>query len=360
MASYIKRGDTWTVRFRVLENNEQKQKRLSGFNTKKEARDAYAKFTILQHSKPTIKLTIQELFELFVQYKESRIKYSSLSVFTQFYKKHILPYFSQVKVVNITKQDIISWQAKINAKHLAYNTKSLIYNTFVSLINYGIDYHDLLDNVVSKVGNFKNREQKKPISFWTDSEFTTYITVANDIVYKTLFSTLYLTGARIGEAMGLLWKDINLNDGILNINKTYSYRPKGISYELTTTKTKSSTRLVIIPNALINLLSQLKEYYKTFEGFDENCFVFGMSKPLQTLEIKRRHLSYCKLANVKPIKIHDFRHSHASLLINKGQNILLVSQRLGHSDVNMTLNTYSHLFPNKQRELMDSLNIDLN
>lgn len=64
-------------------------------------------------------------------------------------------------------------------------------------------------------------------------------------------------------------------------------------------------------------------------------------------------------AGIKKIRIHDLRHSHASLLINKGQNILIVSQRLGHSDVKQTLNTYSHLMPNVQKEILNAINIDL-
>ena len=62
---------------------------------------------------------------------------------------------------------------------------------------------------------------------------------------------------------------------------------------------------------------------------------------------------------MKKIRIHDLRHSHASLLINKGQNILIVSKRLGHSDITQTLNTYSHLMPNMQVEVIGALNLDI-
>ena len=70
-------------------------------------------------------------------------------------------------------------------------------------------------------------------------------------------------------------------------------------------------------------------------------------------------LKYEDLAGVKHIRVHDLRHSHASLLINKGQNILIVSKRLGHSDITQTLNTYSHLMPNTQKDIIAALNIDL-
>ena len=65
------------------------------------------------------------------------------------------------------------------------------------------------------------------------------------------------------------------------------------------------------------------------------------------------------MAGVKRIRVHDIRHSHASLLINKGQNILIVSQRLGHSDVTQTLNTYSHLMPNVQKQIINALDFEM-
>jgi hypothetical protein len=104
MASYTKRGDTWSVRFRITENTETVQKRLSGFTTKKEAHDAYAKFTILQQVKPITQLTIGELFELCKEYKKTQVKYSSFNIFCMHCKNHILPYFSIIKAgIEITE-----------------------------------------------------------------------------------------------------------------------------------------------------------------------------------------------------------------------------------------------------------------
>lgn len=87
--------------------------------------------------------------------------------------------------------------------------------------------------------------------------------------------------------------------------------------------------------------------------------MFGGKFPLSSQTVRRRLNEYADKAGVKRIRVHDLRHSHASLLINKGQNILIVSQRLGHSDITQTLNTYSHLFPNVQKQIIYAIDLEL-
>lgn len=90
--------------------------------------------------------------------------------------------------------------------------------------------------------------------------------------------------------------------------------------------------------------------------FNEDWYIFGGINPLSTTTIGRKKDIYCKKANVKKIRIHDFRHSHASLLLSYGVPITVISQRLGHSDTNMTLNIYSHLIPQDEDKAIDILN----
>ena len=354
MASYEKRENGWTVRFRQNGSN----KRLSGYKTKKEAELAYFKESAI--NKPTgADITLEQLYELFKDYKRLRVKESSYICLVQAIRDYIIPYFGKKQVNKITSADILKWQNDINATPLKFCTKDRIYTNFVNLMNYAVKFHALPFNLVSKVGNFKSDEMKKEITFWTDEEFRRFIIEVDSLIYKAFFSLLYLTGARKGEALALQWVDVNLENAVININKTYTNKCLNGGYKLTTTKNKSSTREVIIPDTLIKLLVKLKNYYSQFEGFNNDCFVFGLSRPLSTTDLNRKKEYYCQKSGVRVIRFHDFRHSHASLLLNKEQNIMLVAQRLGHSDISMTLNTYSHLFPNKQRELMNTLDIEL-
>ena len=114
-----------------------------------------------------------------------------------------------------------------------------------------------------------------------------------------------------------------------------------------------------MPHNLVQMLWEHKDRCKTEYGFQEDWFVFGSQEPLSDQTIRRRLNEYADKAGVKRIRVHDLRHSHASLLINKGQNILIVSQRLGHSDITQTLNIYSHLMPNVQKQIINALDFEM-
>jgi integrase len=103
------------------------------------------------------------------------------------------------------------------------------------------------------------------------------------------------------------------------------------------------------------MLQEHKIQCSKVDGYTLKSFIFGGASPYRSTTIARYKNSYCKLAGVKEIRIHDFRHSHASLLISNGADPTIVAQRLGHTGVEMTLNIYSHMFPNKQAEIIKKL-----
>ena len=193
---------------------------------------------------------------------------------------------------------------------------------------------------------------------------------------------MYLTGCRKGESLALTWNDIDFVRNEVRINKSLNRKQKaqGVkelttiplassnlgwhistsrSYEITTPKNKSSYRNVLMPMNLVKMLWEHQKHCKEEYGYRPDWFVFGGEEPLSDQTIRRRLNEYADKAGVKKIRVHDIRHSHASLLINKGQNILIVSQRLGHSDVTQTLNTYSHPMPNVQKQIINALDFEM-
>ena len=197
------------------------------------------------------------------------------------------------------------------------------------------------------------KSKDKEMSVWTNDEFNQFIVCVTQEKYKALFITLYYTGLRLGEAMALSWKD--LKDHKLVINKSMAKISENGSYEIKDTKNVSSIREVSINNLIyLYLLTSKKEQMKQ-EGFTSSWFIFGRSKPLSRTRITHAKDLAVKRSGVKRITIHDFRHSHASNLINEGINIVAVSRRLGHSDVSMTLKVYTHLFKKNDDILVDYL-----
>lgn len=347
---------TWYVVFRV----EKKQVRLNGFTTKREAEEGYYNY-LHSSSKPKQEIiTTQILFEKYKHFISTNLKPASVKSACDVIRLYVLPEFADKDIKKITTEDIEKWQENIIKKGFHFKYKSKIYCGFCAMLNYAIKHNYLESNVVNRVGNFKNNEPKKEMLFWTEEEFIKFYKVIDDTLWKAFFSFLYFTGCRKGEALALNWKDIDFKEKLVTINKSINRKGlEGATFEVTTPKNRASYRKILLPDKLIEILKDYKKYCEKLDGFNENMFVFYGSSPLVEQTIRRRMNEYSDLAGVKHIRVHDLRHSHASLLINKGQNILIVSQRLGHSDITQTLNTYSHLMPNKQKEIIGALNIDI-
>ena len=111
-----------------------------------------------------------------------------------------------------------------------------------------------------------------------------------------------------------------------------------------------------MPDVLVNDLLKLKEQCHNYYGFNDKWFIFVDINPLHPDVLRRRKNDNAKKAGVKQIRIHDFRHSCASLLINNGANVTMVAKYLGHAIIEETLNTYSHIFQNKLDDVVNTIN----
>lgn len=351
-----KERGTWyfQINYTDVNGNARSIKR-RGFETKRAAKEAEYKRTLELNYKPDMDIPFHDLYNNYFIYTEPRVKYSSYYSKKNLGDLHILPFFKNKKVRYITTKDIISWQQEMLVKNYSYEYLSKIYTNLSAILQYGIKHHGIKENPCKLVGNFKNPEEIKcEINYWTFDEFKQFISVIDDdIEFYTFFSFLYYTGARKGETLALTWKDIDFDINEVNIYKGIQEKSKDGGRKIGPPKTKNSIRRILIPKELANHLKKYYERCKYFEGFNNECFVFGISKPFATTTIDRRFRKYIEKSGVKKIRIHDLRHSHASLLINSGANILVVSKRLGHKNTDETLNTYSHMFPNKEREIVN-------
>ena len=350
-----KRTKKW--KFRVYADDvygNRKQYERKGFNTKKEALEAEISFKLSNKSEYS-KTTFNDLYNDYISYKRLRLKAQSFRSVESRFINHILPYFKNYKISKITNNVYLKWQMEIEKKGFKHKYNSSLHGAMVNIFNYAIKFYGLKDNIATLTGNFrKKNELPKKINFWTVEEYEKFIKIVDNLVYKVLFETLYYTGLRVGEALALNWNDFK--DGYLDITKTISKEIVDNKRVINTPKTSKSIRQVKLDDELINNLNELKLSYQEYTSFNDNWFIFGGIKPLSPSTIGRWKDKYCELANVKKIRIHDFRHSHASLLLSMNVPITVISERLGHSDINMTLNTYSHMIPKDEDKAVYILN----
>lgn len=344
-------------KFRVYADDvfgNRKQYERKGFATKKEAQQSEINF-LMQDKSDYSKMTFNDLWIEYINSKKIQLKAQSLRSVESRFKNHILPFFKDYKLNKITNSVYLKWQMEIEKKGFRHKYNSSLHGAMVNILNYAIRFYGLKENIATLTGNFKRKtELVKNVDFWTYEEFQKFISCVDDLVYNTFFETLYYTGLRQGEALALNWNDIN--NGYLSITKTISKELVDKKHIINTPKTSKSFRQVKIDDELLNKLYELKEFYKGFVNFSNDWFIFGGLNPLAPSTIGRRKDKYCELANIKKIRIHDFRHSHASLLLSMNVPIIVISERLGHSDINMTLNTYSHMIPKDEDKAVNILN----
>ena len=325
-------------------NNRQKWKR--GFATKKEALAYERDFLEKQSANPD--MTFQNLYELYMEDMTARLKQSTILTKKHICETHILPFFGKKPINEIKASDVRRWQNQLMNFPKGYSKTYLktINNQLTCMINYAKRFYDLNTNPCGQAGSI-GQAKAEEMDYWTYDE---YIAFREGIKDKPLsyicFQVLYWTGMREGELLALTAADIDLDTKQIDINKTYQ-RLHGEDI-ITTPKTRKSKRKVPIPDFLCQ---ELQEYMDSRYMLAPNERLFPITKSFLSHEMERG----CKKTGVKRIRIHDIRHSHASLLINQGCDALILADRLGHEKVSTTLNTYSHLFPHKQQELVSNL-----
>lgn len=349
-----------------------KQRRLvrKGYKTKKEATEAehYLRSVELKERFYGAKITIYMLYELLKE--EDRINHRKISyINTQEnnYNRHIKNYFSKVdNVGKLTYDDIYQFREHLRQKvaqnsdnPLSTNTINKIMILLKKIFDVGLRKGYYTTNPVKLLK--KLPIEKTKMQFWTVKEFQQFLTLFEPEEYniKLLFTLLFFSGLRLGEALALTWQDIDFSTNTIHITKSV-YVNKGVSY-ISSTKTKAGTRRIIINKKLSQELQywqqQQKHLLEQFTSDSMSLQVF-QSSPI-TITKNSIEKQYKKIlerdATLKKIRIHDFRHSHASLLINQGEDYLVVKERLGHASITTTIDTYSHLYPSKQKDLADKL-----
>ena len=342
---------SFTLRYTDIFGNT-KQYTSKGYDTKKEAELEEAKFRIkVQENKvSSSNITFKDAFQEYIDYKKKDMKIQSIKKLENLYK--ILEPIDNIKVAGFDLQAYKKFQLYLEQKNYSVEYKNKVVGLLKRIIQYCGKYYNINDNMLNYIEKYKRvNEIKKEMEFFTYEEFQKFISVVDEFDYKTFYETLYYLGLRQGEATALTWKDVNLEIKEVSINKTLTTKLKGQLYTVSSPKTANSNRTLPIPLKLVKSYQELKEKAKTKKYFSEDWFVFGDELPFRETTIQVKKNKYCKLAKVKQIRIHDFRHSCASFLINNGASIVLVSKYLGHSKISVTLDTYTHLYKNELLEV---------
>lgn len=348
----------WSVRFRFVEDGCVKYKRLSNnFRTKKEAELGMIDF-LNTHRQGAIenknKLLFKDVYEQFIKMKKGELKESSIYTFKTHFKIYILPYFENKDIKKLTKFDLMNWQNELSTQGVSNKYILIIRGTLESVLNFAENIYDI-PNLMKKIPKPKKQVESNLLNFYDYEQWKKFQKVVCDnILWDTFFNIQYFMGFRVGETVALSDTDIDFKNNVIHITKSLSRKVEDAFYKITTPKNQTSIRDISMPQIIVDKLKNYLEWKK--QNIIDSTFLFGGSAPLSDNTYRRYFNHYSKQAGLPQIRIHDLRHSNASLLINSGANIMLVSKRLGHSKPTETLNRYAKLFQSADAEIINKIN----
>lgn len=309
-------------------------------------------------------LTIGELYEQYTAAKAVNVRETSLDKTKRILKRYVLPSMKDVRLSSLSQNRIQLWKSDLAKQDLKIITMQNIFGEFRAMLNFAVRLEYIPKNPLIIAGNFRDAYFTTPtdrMHYYTPEQFTLYNEAARRLAekdggwgYYVFFNIAFYTGMRKGEINALRWTDIEGN--IIHVRRSVAQKIKGRPLIETPPKNKSSYRDLQIPKPLMTILEEHKERQKKDRRFRNDYRVCGGMDCLRDSSITNRNFQYADAAGLPHIRIHDFRHTHASLLANAGVNIQEIARRLGHSDIKMTWDVYSHLYPKEEEKAVAILN----
>lgn len=364
MKGYIrKRGDKYSFTVDIGKDprtGKRKQKTVSGFRTKKEAQAALAEL-VTDVEKGNYVEPVKRKFEDFaLHYIETiyvnRVKRSSYETAHNVIKTHIIPFFRNVDINDIDQFLVHEFYSLKMKEGYSSNYIQRMHEMIRLLLRVAFKWELMQKDIASLIQ--APRIQKKTMNVWTIGQVNEFLKFTKHSRYHPVYFLAAYTGMRKGEILGLTWDDVNFEEKTISINKTL-YHIKD-EFLLQEPKTSSSVRTIHIDDDIIRVLKKQKvkqnlERLKYGGVYKEHNMVFAQETGefVNPPGVNGLFTRFIKQSGLPRIRFHDLRHTHATILLQMGVNPKLVAERLGHSSVNITLDTYSHVLPSMKKDLTE-------
>jgi integrase len=335
---------TWYANISFHQSGTKKHTTKRGFPTKRDALKYEIDFRN-NLDKPITSISYKFAVQEFLKDKKGNRKVSTFDELDRIYST----YLSSLDNKPISSIRVLDYQLiknHVGNQDLSVSYKNKIVSIMKAISKFISTTYQISDFAVT-ISRFSDYSMHVEMETWTPNEFEEFSRHVDRETYKDLFHILYYTGARLGEIRALYKTDFK--DKNIHITKSIRNESDGV----TTPKNKYSVRFV----QLDSITSEIAQKHASIKG----KFLLGNDHPLSQSNIDRIFRKYILLtqkdnAQFRRIRVHDLRHSHATFLINSGANIVAVSKRLGHSSVQITLKTYTHLFKENETLLIDIIN----
>lgn len=326
-----------------------------GFKTKKEAEMNYQllkqKYFTNNLDNQTIEISFSNLATLFLEDRATKVRKTTFQGERTKIYTYILPHFKNAIIDKITRLDIVAYQKYLASTHLSHNSVNKVLLSMKQLFDFAIENNYATINPCLSVRSLK--VDKKKMDFWTLDEFKQfikYVTETQPKEFVVFYTLAYMTGARLSELLACRWEDISTVNRNWRICKTLHYNTT-IGFYLDVPKTTSSNRTITLNSSTFEMIMELKQLSKS-------DFVFATQSEFPNKNKLLKSFYQCiEKSGVKKIRFHDLRHSHVALLIDMKEQDYIVTERIGHASIRITYDIYGHLFPTRQNELANKLEL---
>lgn len=304
-------------------------------------------------------ITLNEWAAEWLSFKRSRVTEATLASYRQVINHYILPYLGTVKLSKLSALNIRRLLDVLRDAGLSPRIQIYAYTLVKAMLTQAVKDELILKNVAISIEKPKHTKVRQMVTL-SKEEIKKFMAVIPSEVHRRLFALAFATGLRRSELLGLRWSDVNFTKGTISVQQTVLRIGNDIVIS-STTKNKSSKRTLSIPASVISQLKiqrleTQKWRLKSNEWNDNDlCFPKLDGSPMYPTYLSQLCKKYATLSGFKDFTFHDIRHTHATLLIEAGVNFKVIQVRLGHSSFKETMDTYSHVTPIMEADVIEKL-----
>lgn len=338
MPAYKDNNGSWYYSYKRRDpvSGQWKNVKKRGFPTKREALAAERE-ALVSGSKSS-STTFAEMVRLWEDYTDASklVRQKHREHFTKRFAKYM-----EMPVESLTKPVLSRFRADLaQDDSFSVSTKNQTLTFVKGVLRFAHDIYDLPDHS-PVLTSLKTKDAPEEFEVWTPEEFEQFASAVDNELYRLYYTFLFWTGCRRGEGIAMQKED--LGDHTATIRHSQIDQKGG----LRPTKTRR-TRAIKLDDKLYAQLLPLLE--------TDGNYLFGGITGLSPSMVRDYFRKGIQASGVKPIRLHDLRHSHATWLINSGVNIVAVSKRLGHRDISTTLRVYTHLLESTDNDMIEKIN----
>ncbi|HJR07737.1 MAG TPA: tyrosine-type recombinase/integrase [Pyrinomonadaceae bacterium] len=364
----IKRGDrTWLVRIFLGRDAKGKQlfHRKTIHGTKKDAK-TYRNKVVRDRDMGTFiepaALAVKDYLDKWLKTAaRPRLRERTYDDYSELLKRYVRSDLGEKRLCDVRPLDIQNLYADMTRRGLSARTVRYTHAILASAFKQAIRWQMLIHNPCEAIE--LPRAERREMSAFSPKEAEEFLKAAKENEHGVIFAFALATGMRPEEYLGLKWSDLDMEKGTAIVRRVL-VRRKGGGWYFGETKTSRSRRTIPLPTSLVKMLTdhrrkQMEGRLKAGAAYQNNDLVFatGEGTPHNSRNLAQRHFqAILKSANLpQKFRLYDLRHSCATLLLMAGENPKVVSERLGHASVVLTLDTYSHVLPSMQLAATEKL-----